>query len=92
MEYTKTDLNWLMKKTEDCSERYMEAEKFILEIACQAYTTTFFSQTSTRANQVKPKTRWTEKKSKKIHKTVEPVKLSQFTRKEYKKCPQSPPP
>ena len=33
MEYTKTDLNWLMKKTEDCSERYMEAEKFILEIA-----------------------------------------------------------
>ncbi|GJQ44047.1 MAG: hypothetical protein JETCAE03_35450 [Ignavibacteriaceae bacterium] len=33
MEYTKTDLNWLMKKTEDCSNRYMEAEKFILEIA-----------------------------------------------------------
>ena len=24
---------WLMKKTEDCSNRYMEAEKFILEIA-----------------------------------------------------------
>ena len=33
MQYTKTDLNWLMKKTEACSERYMEAEKFILEIA-----------------------------------------------------------
>ena len=33
MEYTKADLNWLMKKTEDCSERYMEAEKLLLEIA-----------------------------------------------------------
>ena len=33
MEYTKIDLNWLIKKTEDCSERYMEAEKLILEIA-----------------------------------------------------------
>jgi hypothetical protein len=32
MEYTKSDLNWLMKKTEACSNRYMEAEKFILEI------------------------------------------------------------
>lgn len=33
MEHTKKNLNWLMKKTEDCSNRYMEAEKFILEIA-----------------------------------------------------------
>lgn len=33
MEYTKTDLNWLMKKTEQCSDRYMEAEQFILELA-----------------------------------------------------------
>ena len=33
MEYSKTDLNWLMNKTEKCSERYVEAEKFILEIA-----------------------------------------------------------
>lgn len=29
----KTDLNWLIKKTEQCSERYIEAEKFILELA-----------------------------------------------------------
>lgn len=33
MEYSKSDLNWLMTKTEQCSERYMEAEKFILELA-----------------------------------------------------------
>ena len=33
MEYSKSDLNWLMNKTEQCSERYMEAEKFILELA-----------------------------------------------------------
>jgi hypothetical protein len=33
MEYTNSDLNWLMNKTEQCSERYMEAEKFLLEIA-----------------------------------------------------------
>jgi hypothetical protein len=33
MEYSKTDLNWLMNKTEKCSKRYVEAEKFILEIA-----------------------------------------------------------
>ncbi len=33
MEYTKSDLNWLMKKTEDCSDRYMEAEMFILKMA-----------------------------------------------------------
>ena len=30
MEYSKSDLNWLMNKTEQCSERYMEAEMFIL--------------------------------------------------------------
>ena len=29
---TKTDLNWLMKKTEDCSERYMEDENFLLKL------------------------------------------------------------
>jgi hypothetical protein len=33
MEYTKSDLNWLMNKTEQCSERYMEAEQFIIELA-----------------------------------------------------------
>lgn len=33
MEYSKTDLNWLTKKVEDCSERYIEAEKFIIEIS-----------------------------------------------------------
>jgi hypothetical protein len=33
MEYNKTDLNWLMKKVDDCSERYIEAEKFIIEIS-----------------------------------------------------------
>lgn len=30
MEYNKEDLNWLIKKTEDCSNRYMEAEEFII--------------------------------------------------------------
>ena len=42
MEYTKTDLNWLMKKTEDGSERYMEAEKLILEIAEMKWYQRFF--------------------------------------------------
>jgi hypothetical protein len=42
MEYTKNDLNWLMKKTEDCSERYMEAEQFILEIASMKWYHRFF--------------------------------------------------
>ena len=32
MEYTKADLNWLMGKIECTSERYMEAEKMIIEI------------------------------------------------------------
>jgi len=32
MEYTKADLNWLMSKMECTSERYMEAEKMIIEI------------------------------------------------------------
>lgn len=32
MEYTKEDLNWLMKKTEECSNRYMEAEHFLVEL------------------------------------------------------------
>ena len=42
MEYTKTDLNWLMKRTEDCSERYMEVEKLILEIAEMKWYLQFF--------------------------------------------------
>lgn len=33
MEYSKTDLNWLMNKAEQCSDRYIEAETFIIEIA-----------------------------------------------------------
>lgn len=33
MEYTKEDLNWLMKKIDKCSNRYMEAETLLLEIA-----------------------------------------------------------
>jgi hypothetical protein len=33
MEYNKSELNWLMKKTEQCSERYIEAESFIFELA-----------------------------------------------------------
>jgi len=32
MEVQKSDLEWLLKKTEKCSQRYMEAEKFILEL------------------------------------------------------------
>lgn len=32
MEVQKSDLEWLLNKTEKCSERYMEAEKFILEL------------------------------------------------------------
>jgi len=32
MEYTKADLNWLMSKMECTSERYMEAERMIIEI------------------------------------------------------------
>ena len=32
MEYTKADLKWLMGKMECTSERYMEAEKMIIEI------------------------------------------------------------
>jgi len=32
MEYTKADLNWLISKMECTSERYMEAEKMIIEI------------------------------------------------------------
>jgi|GEM_PF-2267696 hypothetical protein len=32
MEYSKADLNWLMNKTEKCSERYMEAETILLAI------------------------------------------------------------
>jgi len=32
MEYSKSDLNWLMSKIECTSERYMEAEKKIIEI------------------------------------------------------------
>lgn len=29
IKYTKSDLNWLMDKTTQCSERYKEAENFI---------------------------------------------------------------
>lgn len=43
MEYSKSDLNWLMKKTEDCSERYMEAEQFILELASMPWYKRAFS-------------------------------------------------
>jgi len=32
MEYSKADLNWLMSKMECTSERYMEAEKKIIDI------------------------------------------------------------
>ena len=31
--YPKTELSWLMNKTEQYSERYIEAERFILELA-----------------------------------------------------------
>lgn len=31
--YTKSEIIWLVTKTEQCSERYMEAEQFILEMA-----------------------------------------------------------
>lgn len=33
MKYTKSDLNWIINKMEQYSERYMEAERFILELA-----------------------------------------------------------
>lgn len=42
MEYNKEDLNWLMKKTEDCSNRYMEAEQFLIEIAKMKWYQKFF--------------------------------------------------
>lgn len=32
-EEAKSSLSWLMDKTEQCSDRYMEAESFILELA-----------------------------------------------------------
>ncbi len=32
MEYSDADLNWLMNKTALCSERYMEAEIFLIEL------------------------------------------------------------
>ena len=33
MEDKKIELNWLMNKMENCSDRYMEAEKFLIELA-----------------------------------------------------------
>ncbi len=42
MEYTKQDLNWLMKKTEACSERYMEAETLLIELCKQPWYKRFF--------------------------------------------------
>lgn len=42
MEYNKEDLNWLMQKTEDCSNRYMEAEQFLIEIAKMKWYQKFF--------------------------------------------------
>ena len=30
---SKCGMEWLIKKAEDCSERYIESEKFILELA-----------------------------------------------------------
>ena len=31
-EYSKSDINWLLNKVESTSNRYMEAESFILEL------------------------------------------------------------
>ena len=33
MNNSKTDLNWLMTKTEKYQERYIEAEEFLMELA-----------------------------------------------------------
>lgn len=39
----KTDLKWLMKRHEEYQERYIEAEKFILELAKMKWYERIFS-------------------------------------------------
>jgi hypothetical protein len=42
MEDKKKELNWLMNKMENCSDRYMEAEKFLIELAQLKWYQKFF--------------------------------------------------
>jgi hypothetical protein len=42
MEKSKTEMNWLMNRYEQCSDRYIEAESFLIELAKMKWYKRFF--------------------------------------------------